>query len=123
MVSGIKSGLAIGQMAAKEASIRQLSRDDAASLKKSSKEFEAIFVEIMLKSMRDSIPDSGFMDGGNGEKIFQSMLDSEYSRILASKQSSGLAKSIEQQLLNASEGLRTSMQQNVGVGSYRTSRD
>lgn len=68
-------------------------------IKKLSEEFEAIFLEIVLKSMRDSIQKSELIDGGNGEEIFRSMLDTEYAKSLASQRSTGLAESIEKHLL------------------------
>lgn len=89
---------------------------DKAAIAKLSEEFEAVFTEIMLKSMRDSVPKSELIDGGNGEEIFRSMLDSQYAKDWAGQRRSGLAESIERQLLGvetekvdlfkASEGLR-----------------
>lgn len=93
-------------------------------IKKLSQEFEAIFLEIVLKSMRDSIQKSDFIDGGNGEEIFRSMLDSEYAKSLASQRSTGLAESIERHLL----GLIEKPEQNellnmkVGLQKYKDSR-
>ncbi len=69
------------------------------AVKKLSSEFEAVFLEIVLKSMRDSVQKSEFIDGGNGEEIFRSMLDGEYARSLAKQAPTGLAASIEQHLL------------------------
>ena len=43
----------------------------------------------------------GLIDGGNGEDIFKGMLDSEYSKAMASQRSSGIADSIEKHLLQA----------------------
>ncbi|MGK5094905.1 rod-binding protein [Deltaproteobacteria bacterium TL4] len=67
-------------------------------LKEVANEFEALFVNEMLKSMRDSIGDSGIMPKGDGEKMFESMLDGEYSRAAAKTGRFGLAASIYQQL-------------------------
>ncbi|MFW7377892.1 MAG: rod-binding protein [Oligoflexus sp.] len=74
--------------------------------------------------MRDSIQKSDFIDGGNGEEIFRSMLDSEYAKSLASQRSTGLAESIERHLL----GLIEKPEQNellnmkVGLQKYKDSR-
>lgn len=73
--------------------------ENVAAIKKLSEEFEAIFLEIVLKSMRETIHKTEMTDGGNGEQIFQSMLDSEYSKSLAVQRSSGIAASIEENLL------------------------
>ncbi len=78
--------------------------NDKEQVKKLSEEFEAIFLEIVLKSMRESIPKSKLIDGGNGEEIFRSMLDSEYAKSLASQRSTGLADSIQSHLLGLIAG-------------------
>lgn len=77
---------------------------DVEEIKKLSKDFEAIFMEIVLKSMRESVDKSDFIDGGNGEQIFQSMLDSEYAKNLASQSMTGLSSSIEGHLTHLMEG-------------------
>jgi flagellar protein FlgJ len=73
--------------------------ENLAAIKKLSDEFEAIFLEIVLKSMRETVDKSKLTDGGNGEQIFQSMLDSEYAKNLANQRTSGLAESIEKHLI------------------------
>lgn len=77
----------------------QLSNRDKGEIKKLANEFEAIFLQIMLKSMRDSVQKSELVDGGNGEDIFRTMLDSEYAKSMAEQRTSGIAQNIENQLL------------------------
>ncbi len=77
---------------------------DAQEVKKLSQDFEAIFMEIVLKSMRESVDKSNFIDGGNGEQIFQSMLDSEYAKNLASQNMTGLSSAIERHLSQLMDG-------------------
>lgn len=74
---------------------------DRSQIEKLSRDFEAIFVGIMLKSMRQAVPQSGFLDGGNAEDIYSSMLDAEYSSMMAEQSQAGLAKNIEEFLLRA----------------------
>jgi len=90
-------------------------------IKKLSEEFEAIFLEIVLKSMRDSVQKSDFIDGGNGEEIFRSMLDSEYSKSLASQRSTGLAESIESHLLGLIQQPEQSakIRSEIGLRKYK----
>jgi len=73
--------------------------DSIDKIKKLSEEFESIFLEIVLKSMRSSVEKSDFIDGGNGEDIFQSMLDGEYAKQFSHQRSTGLAEAIEKHLL------------------------
>lgn len=62
------------------------------------KEFESLFLDIVLRAMRKSIPKSEFIDGGNAEEIYRSMLDSEYAKLMSKQGVTGLAESIESQL-------------------------
>ncbi len=73
---------------------------DRQQIRKVAEEFESLFLEIVLKSMRSTVPKSGMMDGGNGEDVFRSMLDTEYAKSMAANRSSGIAESIENQLLS-----------------------
>lgn len=95
--------------------------ENVAAIKKLSEEFEAIFLEIVLKSMRETIDKTQMTDGGNGEQIFQSMLDSEYSKSLATQRSSGLAATIEENLLRMmpEDPKATSTQKAVGRLEYQ----
>ncbi|HUU40103.1 MAG TPA: rod-binding protein [Desulfatiglandales bacterium] len=45
------------------------------SLKKTCAEFEAIFIDLMLKSMRKTITEVGVLGESNEDKMFKSMLD------------------------------------------------
>lgn len=78
-----------------------LDKRERAKIKESAREFEAIFLETMLKSMRQSIEKSGLIDGGNAERMYESMLDSEYAKQMASQNMTGIAADIEKQLLQA----------------------
>ncbi|MBI2601597.1 MAG: rod-binding protein [Deltaproteobacteria bacterium] len=61
-------------------------------------EFEALFLDIVMRAMRKSVTKSGFIDGGNAEEIYASMLDSEYAKLMSKQGVSGLADNIERQL-------------------------
>ncbi len=78
----------------------QASREhNVAKVKQLSKDFEAVFLEQMLRTMRSSVQKSGLVDGGNAEEIYRSMLDGEYAKIMAGQGTSGLSQMIERQLL------------------------
>ena len=66
-----------------------------------SQEFESLFLEIVLKSMRDAVPKSELMGRSNGEDIFKSMLDGEYSKQMAAQKFSSIGQSVEEELLRA----------------------
>jgi flagellar protein FlgJ len=64
-------------------------------IRKVAEEFESLFLGIVLKSMRDTVQDSGLLGNSNATKIYTSMLDDEYSKIIASNRHTGIAESIE----------------------------
>lgn len=74
---------------------------DTGKVKELAKQFESIFYDLVLKSMRSSVQKSGFIDGGNAEEIYRGMLDSEYSKMMSGQGTSGLAASVERQLLDS----------------------
>lgn len=65
------------------------------------KQFEALFVQMMLKSMRDAVPEGGLFDS-DSMKFYQQMMDSQLSVSLSEQGGLGLADTITQQLSQAS---------------------
>lgn len=63
--------------------------------------FESLFFDIVLKSMRKTVQKSELMDGGNSEEIYRSMLDSEYAKAMSTSGQSGLSVAIEKQMLES----------------------
>ncbi|MBI5810079.1 MAG: peptidoglycan DD-metalloendopeptidase family protein [Deltaproteobacteria bacterium] len=72
---------------------------DKAALKKAAEEFEAFFINEMLKSMRATIQKSSLFDGGNAQDLYSSMMDTELSRFMASSGGIGLGSILLQQIL------------------------
>jgi murein DD-endopeptidase MepM/ murein hydrolase activator NlpD len=60
-------------------------------LKKVAQEFEAVFVAHMLKVMRETIDESGLLEGGFGKSIYTEMFDQEVSLDLAKRGTLGIA--------------------------------
>ena len=73
-------------------------KNDTEKLGELAQEFEAMFLDIMMKAMRSTIPKGEFLEKGNGEEIFQSMLDHEYTVLMADRQMTTIAASIEGEL-------------------------
>ena len=65
-------------------------------LKQVSRQFEAMFMNMILKSMREATPSSGLIDGQN-EKVYRSMLDQQLSQNLSGR-GLGLAEAMLTQL-------------------------
>jgi flagellar protein FlgJ len=68
------------------------------AVKEAAKKFEALFVNMMLKTMRDSIPTDGVFDSEQS-KTFTSMLDQQWSQSIAGR-GIGLADVLAKQLSN-----------------------
>lgn len=84
------------------ASVKPARRDgsgaEPASAKKVAREFEAMFVGMMLKSMRETVGKDKLTGGGRSEEIFRSLLDQEYAAAAAASGSLGLAAMVEKEL-------------------------
>jgi flagellar protein FlgJ len=112
------SGPEAAALAKTKGGVNSEANRDIKEIKRLSKEFEAIFLDLVLKSMRDSLPKSDLMGGGNGEDIFRSMLDSEYAKEIANQNMTGLARNIENQLLEIANKQQKSLDSVKGRAKY-----
>ena len=72
---------------------------DERKLKKACEEIEALFIQQIFKQMRATVPKGGFIPESMGTKIYEEMLDTEYSKLIAaSPHNLGLADLLYQQL-------------------------
>jgi peptidoglycan hydrolase FlgJ len=62
------------------------------------KDFEAILLNKMLSTMRESLPEGGLFEKSFGEKIYQSMLDEEMTKQMAHGKGIGIADMLYQHL-------------------------
>jgi len=76
---------------------------DRKKLKKACTDFEALFIAQMLKSMRQTIPQTGFLGKGPGNDIYQGLMDQELSRKLSQSKGLGLGKVLYRQMLRQEE--------------------
>jgi flagellar protein FlgJ len=80
-----------------------MSLDDARAtgkkpnLDQASKAFETLFLQMIMKSMREAQLSEGLLDSEEA-KPFQSMLDSAYAELMSKNMRLGLAESISRQL-------------------------
>ena len=76
--------------------------DKKSALYEQCREFESIFVKMMLKQMRATVDKSdSVISGGWAENIYQDMLDDEYSKTMADNAGFGLADQLYRQLATA----------------------
>jgi flagellar protein FlgJ len=71
-------------------------QDPSQGVRGAAEQFEALFIQMMLKSMRDTIPQSGLMES-QATDLYQSMLDQQWSQVMASR-GIGLADKLVSQL-------------------------
>ncbi len=68
-------------------------------LREVAKEFEALFIEMMFDSMRETVDrEHSLFDGGYAEEVFEDMLYEQYSLIMSDSGGMGLADMIYDQL-------------------------
>ncbi len=64
-------------------------------LREVAQNFESIFIQTLLKSMRSTIQKSGLIDGGRGEEIFTGLLDQRLAEVTSERNGGiGLARMI-----------------------------
>jgi flagellar protein FlgJ len=99
--------------------------------KEVAQQFESIFINMMLKSMRDATERSGLLDS-EATKTYESMFDQQLSTELAGKGTFGIAEALQNQLnLNSSKtrrgeymplGQARGYELKQGEGSYELQR-
>ena len=75
-------------------------RDPSKAVRKTAEQFEAYFIQQMMKTMRDSIEKSDLVEGGNME-MYQDLMDKEVSLSMAKRGGLGLADMMERQMNQA----------------------
>jgi len=71
---------------------------DLDSLRQSTREFEALYINEMFKAMRKTIPDGGLIEKDMSHDIYQEMLDMERARGASEGKGIGLANAMFEQL-------------------------
>lgn len=90
------TGLAIDAKALGQLKLQAAKTPDQA-LRAAAQQFEAVFMNMMLKSMRDATPQDGAMDNEQ-TKMFTGMLDQQLAQNMSSGRGIGLADMLVKQL-------------------------
>ncbi|HHT37536.1 MAG: rod-binding protein [Candidatus Wallacebacter cryptica] len=77
---------------------QQLSTSQKA-LKQAAVDFESLFIQQMLKEMRNTVPESDLFGNRNAEKLFQSMYDEQLAIEMAGAGGIGLSDIIYRQMV------------------------
>jgi flagellar protein FlgJ len=78
-----------------------------ARLQKACQGFEAIFIDMVLREMRKTVPDDGLLPTSSATRTWRELFDNQLAETLASKQEMGLAKMLYQQLQNQAGGKKS----------------
>jgi Rod binding domain-containing protein len=80
---------------------------DRAGLEQAAREFEGVFLNTLLKAMRETVPESELFNGGGATKFYRQMHDAEIAKSLAgSSGGMGIADMIVNQLAPVSAPAR-----------------
>jgi flagellar protein FlgJ len=71
---------------------------DNSKLKTVCRDMEAVFLNILMQKMRDTVPKSGLTGDTSGEDVMRSMLDTEMTKEMAKAGGIGLADMMYRQL-------------------------
>jgi flagellar protein FlgJ len=78
---------------------RQVKSNDPQALKAAAQQFEALFLQMVMKSMRDATPREGLFDSEQ-TRMYESLLDQQMAQVMGTRSNgTGLAAMIEKQLL------------------------
>lgn len=77
---------------------------DSERLKQACEDFESIFVDFMLKQMRQTVPQNDLFGGGSAEQLYTSMMDSELAKSISHQRGLGLADQMYRQMMTKMDG-------------------
>lgn len=98
MTSATPSVFDFNNLAALKGAVR---KDDPKAIKAAAQQFEAVFMQMVLKSMRDAAPREGMFDSEQ-TRMYESLLDQQLAQVMSAKGNVGLAALIEKQLAGTS---------------------
>ena len=71
--------------------------------KKTSEDFEALFIAEMLGPVFDDLKMEGMFGGGSGEEIYRSLMVQEYGKAIARSGGIGIAETVQREILRMQE--------------------
>lgn len=90
----------------------QAKTDPKEAIRATAQQFEALFISMMLKSMRDATPEDGMFDSDQS-KLYTSMMDQQMAQKMSSGKGLGLAELMVRQLTqDQAASLQTKAQAN-----------
>jgi flagellar protein FlgJ len=84
----------------------EASQDPTQAIRKTAEQFEAHFLQQMMKSMRDTVEKSDLVESNNME-MYQDLMDKEVAMKMVQRGGIGVANMLEKQMLKQSAELST----------------
>lgn len=85
--------------------LRQAGHDrNMVRIDEAAQEFEAVFLSAMLQPMFEGLKPDETFGGGKGEEMFQSLMLSEYGKIMAKTGQTGIADHVKAEMIRMQEG-------------------
>jgi flagellar protein FlgJ len=81
------------------------------------KSFEAMFVQVMLKEMRKTVPGEGIFPRTQATETFEEMLDAAFAQIVAESGQLGIAERLQAEAELAEAGGRLTLEQELELAS------
>ena len=103
LMGAVRQGSFAGQMRPSGAKTSGVSDESNQQARQACAEFEALFINMMLKELRATVNKSGFMDGGKAEELYTGLMDTQISRDLADQGGIGLAEMLSRQMAEKNE--------------------
>lgn len=71
-----------------------LENKDKQGLEQAARDFEELFINLLMKTMRQSLPKSEFVESSFQKEMFEGMLDEAYAKEIAKGPGLGIAKMV-----------------------------
>lgn len=81
----------------------QITGQTQAKIRATAEDFEAVFLTEMLRPAFEQLSTDGLTGGGQGEKIYRSLMVQEYGKAIANTGGIGLADSVYRDILKLQE--------------------
>src|SRR5438128_248004 len=104
----------IASLSREKAVVGRMDAGTSRKLHEAAQEFESLFIDQMLQTMRRSMPEGGLLGAGSGQRTFREMLDQEMSRQIAHSGGLGVGELLWQQLVGSGQRSAVSSQQLQG---------
>jgi Rod binding domain-containing protein len=102
-LSGVFDQASGNLQTAKLSKAAQVSGKSAETARKTAVEFEGFFIAMALENMFSGIETEGLFGGGQGEKVFRSMMLQDYGKTIAERSSIGIADAVQREIIRLQE--------------------